>query len=395
MSAGRRSGSFTAAASSTHESRLAGTPATSRPPPSPITMSSGLASSRCAASCLACASTSSLARNSALPPICSDRDPPVPPPRDTSAVSECTHADVFHRDTERVADDHRERRLVALAVRARADPCGHLAVGLDLDRAVLTVERERRADLEVRRDTDAEHLRVAALAPRRLLGAQRVVAGLLERDVERLRVLAAVVDRTQPGDRRERERLGRDEVLAPDLDRIDAELVGRDVEGALDEVDRLGPAGAAVRGDRRGVRDRGLPVELDLRDDVHVLRHHLREERQERADRRVRTRVGQRAHAQTGDLAVALQAHLDVVHVPAAVPHRDHVLGARLGPLHRPAEQQRGLGDDQVLDDEPGLRAEPAADRRVRAAHDRRGRARASPRARRARRAGPASRRRR
>ena len=48
--------------------------------------------------------------------------------------------DRFHRDTERVADDHGERRLVTLAVRARPDPSGHRAVGFDLDRSVLTVE---------------------------------------------------------------------------------------------------------------------------------------------------------------------------------------------------------------------------------------------------------------
>ena len=53
-------------------------------------MSSGFASSRCAASRLACASTSWLATSSALPPICTERDPPVPPPRGTSSVSECS-----------------------------------------------------------------------------------------------------------------------------------------------------------------------------------------------------------------------------------------------------------------------------------------------------------------
>ncbi len=101
-----------------------------------------------------------------------------------------------------------------------------------------------------------------------------------------------------------------------------------------------------------------LPVELDLRDDVHVRRHHLREERQERADRRVRARFRVREHLHAGDRAVALQAELDLVHHAAAVPHRDHVLGARLGPLHRAAERERGLGDEQVLDHHALLRAE-------------------------------------
>ena len=173
MSAGRRSGSFTAVASSTHDSRLAGTPATSRPPPSPITMSSGLASSMCAASCFACASTSSLALNSALPPICSDREPPVPPPRATSAVSECRHRTSSIGTPSASLMIIANVGLVTLAVRAGADARGHRAVVVDLDRAVLTVERERRADLEVRRDADAEQLGVAPLPARGLLGPQR------------------------------------------------------------------------------------------------------------------------------------------------------------------------------------------------------------------------------
>ena len=124
-------------------------------------------------------------------------------------------------------------------------------------------------------------------------------------------------------------------------------------------MDRLGTARAAIRGDRRGVGDRGLPVELDLRDHVHVLRHHLREERQERADRRVRARVGDRAHAHPRDRAVALEPHLDVVDVAAAVPHRDHVLGAGLGPLHRPAEQERGLATMRYSTVTPALAPKP------------------------------------
>ena len=51
-------------------------------------MSSGLASSRCAARRFAFSSTSSLALNSALPAVWSEREPIVPVPRGTSAVSD-------------------------------------------------------------------------------------------------------------------------------------------------------------------------------------------------------------------------------------------------------------------------------------------------------------------
>ena len=70
-----------------------------------------------------------------------------------------------------------------------------------------------------------------------------------------------------------------------------------------------------------------------------------------------------RAHAQPDDRAVALQAELGVVHLRAPVPHREHVLGAGLGPLHRAVEHLRGLGDEEELDVHALLRPEAAADR--------------------------------
>ena len=59
-------------------------------PPSPTTMSSADASSRLAAICLARSSTPSDARWIALPAVCRDREPSVPDPRGTAAVSELT-----------------------------------------------------------------------------------------------------------------------------------------------------------------------------------------------------------------------------------------------------------------------------------------------------------------
>ena len=54
-------------------------------------MSSTLASSSFAAIPRALSSTCSAADSTALPPICSDREPPVPAPRGTAAVSDWTN----------------------------------------------------------------------------------------------------------------------------------------------------------------------------------------------------------------------------------------------------------------------------------------------------------------
>ncbi len=67
-------------------------PATPRTP-KPVSvrsMSSVEASSRCAAISRACATSDSLALWIAVPPACSDREPDVPAPRATRAVSDCT-----------------------------------------------------------------------------------------------------------------------------------------------------------------------------------------------------------------------------------------------------------------------------------------------------------------
>ena len=169
-----------------------GTPDTSSWP-SPTTMSSASASSRLAAICLAFASTSVDATCTALPAVCSDREPIVPEPRGHAGGVGVDQPDAVHRDAEDVAGEHRERRVMALAVDARADDDARRAVVVHLDGAVLDVQPDRRRDLDVRRHADAELHGVAALAAGRLLGAQLVVAGGGEGGVERLGVLAGVV----------------------------------------------------------------------------------------------------------------------------------------------------------------------------------------------------------
>ena len=242
---------------------------------------------------------------------------------------------------------------------AGAGEDGGRSVGVDLARAPLDVQADGRGDLHVRRHADTDLLDVARRSPRRLLSSQLGIARCLERGIQRLLVLARVV--VGPGDGGARERVGLHEVDPADLGRVDADLVGGDVEHALDQLRRLGAPGAAVGPDGGVVGEHGLGVEAHLRDLVHADRHHLRQQRQDRADRRIGT--GRRLHlaVEADDLAVVVHAETSRHDVVAAVHQRHHVFGAALGPLHRLAEGERRLAGDEVLDVGGRLRAEPAA----------------------------------
>ena len=106
-------------------------------------------------------------------------------------------------------------------------------------------------DLDVDRHADAELHAVVAGAALGLLGEQRRVVGDAQRFVERELVVAAVV--VGAHERGVRELVGLDEVLAPQLGGVHAQLVGGHVDDALEERGRLGSPGAAVRAHRRGV----------------------------------------------------------------------------------------------------------------------------------------------
>ena len=159
----------------------------------------------CAAICLARSSTPSDARWIALPAVCSEREPSVPEPRGTCAVSELTSVILSIGMPSTSLASIAKAVLVALAVHAGAGEHGGRTVVVDLARAPLDVQADRRGDLDVGRHADADLLGVARGAARRLLGAQVGVARRFERGVERLLVLARVV--VGAGDRGARERV--------------------------------------------------------------------------------------------------------------------------------------------------------------------------------------------
>ena len=135
-------------------------------------MSSGDASSRWAAIFRARSSTSFDATWIALPAVCSEREPIVPAPRGTRSVSELTRVILS------IGMPSTSLASIANAVwwpwpcDARAGEHAGGAVVVDLDRAELDVQADRRGDLDVGRHADAELLRRRRWPTLRLLGAK-------------------------------------------------------------------------------------------------------------------------------------------------------------------------------------------------------------------------------
>ena len=215
-------------------------------------------------------------------------------------------------------------------------------------------------DLGERGDADSDQL---ALGPRLfLLPAEVVVAELLEREVHRRLVVARVV--LEAGRGLVGELLRLDEVLPPELGRVDARSRRPRSDEALDQVRGLGDAERAAVGDaaRRLVRVRARRLDVRRRDvvgagdDVEEAGLALRRLRVGEE----RPVVGEHLHAQADDLPV-LERQLAVHVVVAGEAGRDQVSGAVLDPLHRPADQERGRRRDDVAGVDRHLVAEAAA----------------------------------
>src|SRR5262249_3399385 len=133
-------------------------------------------------------------------------------------------ADLRERDTEPRGHDHPEGGGVSLSVRRGADLDGRRPVRRYVD---LTVLAASTSHLDVAGDPDAQEAAIAPLTPRCLLGAQLLIARDGDRPVERALIITAVVG--GPRERGQR-KLGRLEIVTTaDLDRVDVQLVCRDI----------------------------------------------------------------------------------------------------------------------------------------------------------------------
>ena len=276
---------------------------------------------------------------------------------------------ILDRDAETDGDELGEGRLVALAVAVRAGQNLDRADRIDAhfrrfpqaDAGAERADRRRRRDaagFDIGGESDAAQLALGRGS--RLARRQALVVGERERLVERARVIARVIGHD---DRRlMRERI--DEVLPPELGRIVSGFTRRDLDDALDDEGRLRAPGAAIGVDRRGVGVDRVDLAVDARDVVlareqrriEIGRHGGRECREIGAE------IGDRVHAQAGDLAAGVQREFGVRDMVATMRVGEERLGPIRRPFDRPVDLLRRPGADRLLGVNEDLRAEAAAD---------------------------------
>ena len=277
--------------------------------------------------------------------------------------------DVFQRDTELVGHDLREGRLVALAVAVAAGEDRHLASGVHahltgFEKARAGAERTRHAG---RRNAAGFDVRAVAQSAFQTLGFRSRLArfeatyfGQFDRARHGGFVVAGVVRKAYRRGVGE----GLDEVAAAQLGRVDAQFTRGRFHDALDRVGGLGPAGAAVSVDGRGIREHRCHRGHDLRRGVLAGQQRGVEDRWHRAAKgaEVSAQVGRGVDLEGDELAVLVQPELGRGEVVAAMGVGQKRLTPVGRPLDGPLDVLRGEDQRRFFTVEKDLAAEAATD---------------------------------
>ena len=152
--------------------------------------------------------------------------------------------------------------------------------------------------------------------------------------------------------------------LRRSFSRIHAELMGCDVDAALDQVIRLGLAGAAIGVDRRRVGEHAFRLERDQRnvvDAAHRARHrHGRHDRRHRRD--MGAQIGEDFCVEREEAAIAVERQAGPDQAVAAMDGAGKILAAVADPADRAAEAARRPQHQHPFRIENVLHAEAAAD---------------------------------
>ncbi len=158
--------------------------------------------------------------------------------------------------------------------------------------------------------------------------------------------------------------LGPHQVAPAQFGRVELELRSRAIHQPLDQVDRFGPARAAIRADDIGVRQHCLGLQVEHRHVVDAGRD-LRPDRQ-MDDCAGRVSVGadraRDAHAQREDAAVGIEREFALGALVAAMARRLEFLEPRRPPAHRAPQLARRVRADDILRMHQRFHAEAATD---------------------------------
>jgi hypothetical protein len=280
-------------------------------------------------------------------------------------------AHALHRDAEAIGDHLGDRRRVPLPLRGEARGAADAAVGVHRERGRLHAGEIRQPAAAKSLGAHARVLRVARQAdahePARragggLLTPQRRVVRQIERLLERLGEIAAVVD--EAARRHPRIGFGRDQVAAAHLGRIELQALGHHVEDALHHERAHRHPDSAIRTERGlvGPHRQGFP-RIGF-DPVGARQDRRGAERLECRRERIdveRAAVGDHTRAQPAHPSRLIGGDVDGDSPLARVDRRGEVLLTLLDPLHRAPETARRRGHRHVLGQHVDLQAEAAA----------------------------------
>src|SRR5205085_1354593 len=271
-------------------------------------------------------------------------------------------ANLLDRQSERLGRDLRAYRLQTLADVRRADVDGCTALVIELDARVLA--RAGRAAFDEAGDRRAV---VAAIDQLAIQLRFLLPAEFREAALERRGIVAGVelllLFRRSHSRERIRQLIRPWQIPPAELDRIDAEVARRHVEQPLAEEISLEAAGAAIRADRRLVREMRVRLDVDIR---HAIRpgEELRDvaRRNGAVGAEIGADIDPDLAAQGHDVPVALAEDLELRLHLARMVRRHQVLAPVLGPFHRPPEAPRGEWNQEIFRIELAAHAEAAAD---------------------------------
>src|SRR6266481_1628434 len=259
-----------------------------------------------------------------------------------------THGDHVGMNVEYVGDDLRRSGFVPLALRTRTDGHNHFAVNIEFAVCALRVAGERRvgvndlrlaevvgSGIECGADANADHAAVLFFTRLTLLLPPIVPADKVLRDFEHLRIVAGVVHAAVG--RGVRKLFRTDVVAQAHFVRCDADLVGADVDDALQEPEVLHARVSAIGAYGTFVGDRLPEIDASVLETIYTTENLRPDHAAQRLIARVGTAVVDMARVDGGDDTLFVEGDARVSKSAlVAVSARNHVLGAGFDPLDGP-----------------------------------------------------------